>query len=104
MTAVAIALVVLLPGFCTTVASQAETGRIRIVLVGDSTVTDRSGWAYGFKLFADRGLDIVNLAASGRSSRSYLAEGRWQEALQAKGAYYLIQFGHNDEPGKGPDR
>ena len=28
----------------------------------------------------------------------------WQKALDLKGDYYLIQFGHNDEPGKGPDR
>ena len=77
---------------------------IRIVLVGDSTVTDRSGWGYGFKLFAGDGIECVNLAAGGRSSKSYIEEGKWKEALARKGDYYLIQFGHNDEPGKGPDR
>ena len=77
---------------------------IRIVLVGDSTVTDRSGWGYGFKLFAGDGIECVNLAAGGRSSKSYIDEGKWKEALARKGDYYLIQFGHNDEPGKGPDR
>jgi pectinesterase len=50
------------------------------------------------------GAEVVNLAASGRSSKSFLDEGRWTEALAKKGQYYLIQFGHNDEPGKGPDR
>ena len=45
----------------------------------------------------------MNLAAGGRSSKSYIDEGKWKEALARKGDYYLIQFGHNDEPGKGPD-
>jgi pectinesterase len=46
----------------------------------------------------------TNLARGGRSSKSYLAEGHWQKALALKGDYYLIQFGHNDQPGKGPER
>ncbi len=78
--------------------------RIRIVLVGDSTVTDEIGWGYGFKeRVADRA-DCVNLARNGRSSKSYLAEGHWTQALDARADYILIQFGHNDMPGKGPDR
>ena len=75
-----------------------------IVLVGDSTVTDGSGWGRGFKqLLSDR-CECTNTAANGRSSKSFINEGRWTKALEAKGDYYLIQFGHNDEPGKGPDR
>jgi pectinesterase len=31
---------------------------------------------------------------------SFLKEGRWTNALALKGDYYLIQFGHNNEPGK----
>ena len=79
------------------------TRRVRIVLVGDSTVTDDSGWGAGFKRLAP-GAEVINLAANGRSSKSFIAEGRWAEALEKRGAYYLIQFGHNDEPGKGPER
>ena len=85
-------------------AQTASNRAIRIVLVGDSTVTDRSGWGYGFKLFAGDDLECVNLASGGRSSKSYIDEGKWKEALARKGDYYLIQFGHNDEPGKGPAR
>jgi len=66
--------------------SPAAIRVVRIVLVGDSTVTDDSGWG------------------SGRSSKSFIDEGRWAEALAKHGQYYLIQFGHNDEPGKGPER
>lgn len=77
---------------------------IRIVLVGDSTVTDDVGWGSGFrKLVSDR-VDVINTAAHGRSSKSFIDEGRWADALARRGQYYLIQFGHNDEPGKGPAR
>src|SRR5215213_2699596 len=80
------------------------TAKVRIVLAGDSTVTDDSGWGAGFAHLATDGVEVVNLSASGRSSKSYIDEGRWKEALARRGNYYLIQFGHNDEPGKGPER
>ena len=35
---------------------------------------------------------------------NFIDEGLWSKALAARGRYYLIQFGHNDEPGKGPER
>lgn len=77
---------------------------VRIVLVGDSTVTDDSGWGTGFRRLVTDGVEVVNTAANGRSSKSFIDEGRWTDALKARGQYYLIQFGHNDEPGKGPER
>jgi pectinesterase len=77
---------------------------IRIVLVGDSTVTDDSGWGGGFKRLVTGNVEVINTAANGRSSKSFIDEGRWTEALSKRGQYYLIQFGHNDEPGKGPER
>jgi pectinesterase len=49
-------------------------------------------------------VEVTNLAAAGRSSKSFIDEGLWAKALAARGNYYLIQFGHNDEPGKGADR
>ena len=84
-------------------AGSSKPRMVRIVLVGDSTVTDDSGWGAGFKQIA-RGAEVINIAANGRSSKSFIAEGRWTTALDARGDYYLIQFGHNDEPGKGPER
>ncbi len=86
-----------------TVASS-QSPPTRIVLVGDSTVTDDSGWGAGFRGLVTLSVDVINLAANGRSSKSYIDEGRWTEALAKRGQYYLIQFGHNDEPGKGPER
>jgi PelA/Pel-15E family pectate lyase len=72
--------------------------------VGDSTVTDDSGWGAGFKARLAAGAECVNLAKNGRSSRSYIAEGLWAAALKERADYVLIQFGHNDQPGKGPER
>jgi len=68
------------------------TGKIRIVLVGDSTVTDHSGWGRGFKQFLGGEVECTNIAQSGRSSKSYRAEGHWDRALKLHGDYYLIQF------------
>ncbi len=86
-------------------ASDAPAAKpIRIVLVGDSTVNDRSGWGMGFRELVGEGATVVNTAQNGRSSKSFRAEGHWDKAIALKGDYYLIQFGHNDEPGKGPDR
>src|SRR5262249_44469899 len=81
--------------------SAASKKTIKIILVGDSTTTDRSGWGLGFKEFLDTNkAECVNVAAGGRSSIRFMQEGRWTNALALKGDYYLIQFGHNNEPGK----
>ncbi|MCX6543667.1 MAG: pectinesterase family protein [Acidobacteria bacterium] len=85
-------------------AAKSPTWRVRIVLVGDSTVTDKAGWGSGFKKRLGDRADCINLARNGRSSKSFIAEGHWTEALKARADYALIQFGHNDMPGKGPDR
>src|SRR5215204_6071966 len=74
--------------------------KVRIVLVGDSTVTEKSGWGVGFKQLITDGIECLNTAAGGRSSMSFRQEGNWTNALALKGDYYLIQFGHNNEPGK----
>ena len=39
-----------------------------------------------------------------RGTRSFRAAGLWDQVLAAKPDYVLIQFGHNDQPGKGPAR
>jgi pectinesterase len=77
---------------------------VRVVLVGDSTVDDAGGWGPGFRSVFDTELEVINLAKNGRSSKSFRDEGLWAPATAAKADYILIQFGHNDGPGKGPDR
>jgi lysophospholipase L1-like esterase len=90
-------------------AQAAEPARapIRVILVGDSTMATKSG--YGDALCARFAPDVscINLARGGRSTSSFRAEGRWDEVqrlLKDGGAfratYVLVQFGHNDQPGK----
>ncbi|WP_075791757.1 rhamnogalacturonan acetylesterase [Massilia putida] len=87
-------------------ASAAEAP-IRVILVGDSTMATKSG--YGDALCARFTPDVtcVNLARGGRSTGSFRAEGRWDEVERMlkngagfKATYVLVQFGHNDQPGK----
>jgi lysophospholipase L1-like esterase len=73
-------------------------------LAGDSTVTDHAGWGLGFQALLRPEVSCINFAQGGRSSRSFRTEGFWQKCLDAKPRYLLIQFGHNDQPGKGPAR
>jgi lysophospholipase L1-like esterase len=79
----------------------------KIILVGDSTTQVNSGWGGAFcALHVSSFTACVNLARGGRSTYSYRAEGSWQNALNEmvtpgyKATYVLIQFGHNDQPGK----
>jgi len=82
----------------------AQEKAVTIALVGDSTVTDQAGWG---KAFAGRFKDhvkVLNFAVGGRSSKSWYNEKRLPKVLEAKPDYVLIQFGHNDQPGKGSER
>jgi pectinesterase len=96
--------VIFTSGLLFSLDAQSNPPMIRVVLVGDSTVAEQSGWGPGFRRLAKDGVEVVNLAANGRSSKSFIDEGIWSKAIEARGRYYLIQFGHNDEPGKGPER
>lgn len=77
---------------------------LRIALAGDSTVTERQGWGTGFASLARPGAAVANHAKGGRSTKSFLEEGLWDETLADRPDVVLIQFGHNDAPGKGPER
>src|SRR5262245_3153365 len=84
--------------------SQPALRPITIVLVGDSTVQPSSGWGPGFEKMLRPEAKYVNWAKGGRSSKSFIDEGWWTKAIAEKPNYVLIQFGHNDQPGKGPQR
>lgn len=82
----------------------------KIILVGDSTTAVQSGWGSSFcSRHVSSFIACVNLARGGRSSHSYRAEGSWEIALAEMktagydGIWVLVQFGHNDQPGK-PER
>lgn len=68
-----------------------------IVLVGDSTVAPQGGWGPGFCSDLTRNVTCIDDALNGRSTKSFVDEGAWKQALAQHGDYYLIQFGHNDE-------
>jgi PelA/Pel-15E family pectate lyase len=76
----------------------------RIALAGDSTVTERQGWETGFARRLGAGASCANHARGGRSTRSFVEEGHWANVLAERPDVVLIQFGHNDAPGKGPER
>ena len=69
----------------------------KIVLVGDSTVESGGGWGPGFCATLTANVTCVDDALNGRSSKSFMDEGAWTKALNEKGQYYFIQFGHNDQ-------
>ncbi len=83
---------------------RAEEPKLRIALAGDSTVTDGAGWGLGFARCWKESAEVLNFSQGGRSSKSFRDEGHWQKMLEAKPSVVLIQFGHNDQPGKGPER
>lgn len=70
---------------------------IKVVLVGDSTVALQGGWGPGFCAHVVSSVECLDLAVNGRSTKSYLDEGLWTKALNARGKFYFIQFGHNDQ-------
>lgn len=80
---------------------------LSVYLVGDSTMADKPdpahnperGWGQALPAYFDSGAVVKNHAVNGRSTKSFIAEGRWdvvQRALRP-GDYVFIQFGHNDE-------
>jgi lysophospholipase L1-like esterase len=81
-------------------------GKIKIYLAGDSTMSDKetkaypeTGWGMPFASFFDGSVMVDNRAKNGRSTKSFIAEQRWQAIADElkEGDYVFIQFGHNDE-------
>lgn len=80
---------------------------IIVYLAGDSTLAEKTddkrpetGWGeYLQSRFDESKVKIENHAQNGRSTKSFIAEGRWQKIVDAlkKGDYVFIEFGHNDE-------
>ncbi len=75
----------------------------KILLIGDSTVANGKdlivGWGKHFNEYVDTSrVMVINKARGGRSSRTFMYEGLWEEALAMvdKGDFVIMQFGHND--------
>lgn len=81
-----------------------------IYLIGDSTMANKPlekqnqerGWGMALEEFLKGDIRVENHAVNGRSSKSFIDEGRWDTVLSRlqKGDYVVIQFGHNDEKPK----
>lgn len=92
---------------------EKSTNSLTIFTIGDSTMANKSekaypetGWGQVLPEFFDTLVSIQNHAVNGRSSKSFMGEGKWKVVYdQIKpGDYVFIQFGHNDQKDKSPDR
>lgn len=80
---------------------------VTIFMIGDSTMANKDisggklerGWGMMLGHCFSEGVHVDNHAVNGRSSKSFIDEGRWDKVLGAikPGDYVFIQFGHNDE-------
>lgn len=99
---------------CSTGQSQSgQPDPIKIVLVGDSTMAEKkenkrpeTGWGEALESHFDDSVTVSNHALNGRSSKSFIGEGHWEKALAEieKGDVLVVEFGHNDQKIKSPDR
>ena len=85
----------------------------RIYWAGDSTVQTntittypQTGIGQVMSLYLKEGITVCNHAKNGRSTKSFLDEGRLEaiDAAITEGDYLFIQFGHNDEKNEDPTR
>ena len=95
------------PGLAQDAGAPARANTDRIVLVGDSTMAPNGGYGDALCQRLEPRVKCVNKGRAGRSTSSYRAEGHWDEIRKLlsdngsyRQSYVLIQFGHNDQPGK----
>ncbi|GAB3657976.1 hypothetical protein GCM10028791_30700 [Echinicola sediminis] len=112
MKKLSILLLVAVVGLITSFAQKDR--EITIFLIGDSTMANKSyagsnpekGWGQVFGLYFKEGVRVENHALNGRSSKSFRGEGHWDKVYNSiqPGDYVVIEFGHNDQKIKSPDR
>lgn len=97
---------ILVPLIFLSLAFAKPVKKVKVYLIGDSTMcyyeasrTPLAGWGMPFVHFFDSTVVIDNRARGGRSTRTFISEGRWEPIKNElkRGDYVLIQFGHNDE-------
>ena len=98
--------VVLLIGAILFQYCTSEKDPFTIYTIGDSTMANKkpegypeTGWCQVLGSYFDETVTIKNHARNGRSSKSFIDEGRWQAVLDSlePGDFVFIQFGHNDQ-------
>ncbi len=79
---------------------------MNIYMIGDSTMKfnnfytyPQTGWGQVLNLFTKEDILVFDYAENGRSTKSFIDEGRFDVVLNKieKGDYLICQFGHNDE-------
>ena len=103
-------LILLLGLFFLFSAFKSDQPVITVFMIGDSTMADKNltggnperGWGQMLPGYFSEEIRVDNHAVNGRSSKSFINEGRWDKVLSLikKGDYVFIQFGHNDEKPK----
>ena len=88
-------------------AFKADQPQLTIFMIGDSTMANKvldggnpeRGWGQVLPGFLSEEIRVDNHAVNGRSTKSFIDEGRWDKVLSLirPGDYLFIQFGHNDE-------
>ena len=111
VTAAALAAVPL--AFAATGTAHAAHRQRTLYIAGDSTAAQKyadaapeTGWGMALPFFLNKGLSVANHAVNGRSSKSFVDEGRLDVILGLikPGDFLLIQFVHNDEKSDDPTR
>ncbi len=87
--------------------NAAKNKPVKLFLVGDSTMADKNspkdnperGWGMVLPTFFTNNVVIENHARNGRSTKTFIAEGRWDFLMKrvSAGDFVVIQFSHNDE-------
>jgi lysophospholipase L1-like esterase len=99
--------------FAATGTAQASQRNRTLYIAGDSTAAQKyadaapeTGWGMAFPFFLHKDRPVSNHAVNGRSSKSFVDEGRLDVILGAirPGDFLLIQFGHNDSKSADPTR
>ncbi len=90
------------------------TDTVTVFMIGDSTMANKPlakenqerGWGQMLPIYLQGKIKVDNHAVNGRSSKSFMVEGRWDKVMEKlrPGDFVIIQFGHNDEKEKSPDR
>ncbi len=88
------------------IAQPNSSEQFTVWTIGDSTMANKkaevapeTGWCQVFHEFVTGNVEVRNRAVNGRSTKSFINEGRWISILDSlkAGDYVFIQFGHNDE-------
>ncbi len=88
-------------------SALSQSNPVTLHMIGDSTMANKPvipanperGWGQMLQMYFKDSLRVENYAQNGRSTKSFINEGRWDKVVAAiqPGDFVIIQFGHNDE-------